>query len=71
MTITKYADVEAAEIPSPKEHQHIESELHRIGKTNARILDSQQREQVLARDPMRSSFKGIVNQRTAERLRAV
>lgn len=69
MGMTKFADVEAAEVLSPKEHQRIEAGLHKIGKTNARILSSQQRKAVLPKDPMRSGFKGIMNRRSAKALR--
>jgi hypothetical protein len=70
MGFTKFADAEDSEILSPKEHAQIETDLHKIGKTNARILSSQQRERVLPHDPMKSSFRGIMPRRTAEGLKA-
>jgi len=47
MAITKYADAEGAQVLTPKEHEQIETRLHRLGKTSARDLTDEQREQVL------------------------
>ncbi len=47
MPMTKYADVESAQVLSPQEHEQIESGLHRLGKKSARDLTDDQREQVL------------------------
>jgi hypothetical protein len=69
MVFTKFADAEDSEILSPGEHAQIETDLHKIGKTNARILSSQQRERVLPNNPMKSTFQGVMPRRTAEGLK--
>ena len=47
MAMTKYADVEDAKVLSPQEHDQIESNLHRVGKTSARDLTDNERSKVL------------------------
>lgn len=39
----KYQSVEKVEVLPPDEHDRIERELHRLGKTSARELDSDER----------------------------
>lgn len=47
MAMTKYADAEGAKVLTTKEHDEIESGLHRLGKTSARDLTDEQRAKVL------------------------
>jgi hypothetical protein len=47
MGFTKTQSVESAQVLSPEEHQRIESNLHRIGKTSAKSLSDEDRAKVL------------------------
>jgi len=47
MSMTKYAIAEASKVLTPKEHDEIETNLHKIGKRSARDLSDEQREKVL------------------------
>lgn len=68
MTLTKFADVEMAEVLSPEEHERIEGELNRLGVKSASELTASQRTALNPRGPMRTTFKGIVDRPTARRL---
>ena len=46
MAFRKYQKVENTDVLSPQEHQTVERELHKVGKTSMRQLDGDQRQQV-------------------------
>lgn len=47
MGFKKYQKVEQSDVLSPQEHDQIQENLKKVGKTSARDLDEQERQQVL------------------------
>lgn len=68
MGMTKYADVELAEVLSPQEHKRIGKTLNEMGKTSARDLTAKQRTALRPKGPMRRAFEGVTDRPTARRL---
>lgn len=52
MGLRKYADApkDAAVVLSPEDHQQIEQDLHRLGKTSAQTLTPSERKETLNPD---------------------